>query len=328
MTMALPRGLPRWLTGLVWAWCAATAQAGMAADAAPDCPPPPEPFSAAELQAAEQVPQDHGLLWRIEKDGRVSYLYATIHLARREWALPGPQVRAAMRSVDRAAFELNLLDPEVLRRLQRAAQAPPGGPRLPAAEARQIEQAARDACVHGSLNGLRPELQVVTLVSLALRREGLDPAWGIDAGLMHRAQVSGLPIVSLETPEQQMALMVHDAPAAALAAVRQGLQELGSETSHTVVQRLVADWAGSRLDDLEAFGGWCGCLDTESDRAQHHTTVDARNPAMADRIAALHQRGQTVFAAVGALHMIGPAGLPLQMARRGFQVQYLPLDRQ
>ncbi|WP_338414630.1 TraB/GumN family protein [uncultured Sphaerotilus sp.] len=328
MTMALPRGLPRWLTGLVWAWCAATAQAGTAAGAAPDCPAAPVPFSAAELQAAEQVPQDHGLLWRIEKDGRASYLYATIHLARREWALPGPQVRAAMQAVDRAAFELNLLDPEVLRRLQRAAQARPGGPRLPAAEARQIEQAAREACVHGSLDGLRPELQVVTLVSLALRREGLDPAWGIDAGLMRRARDLGLPIVSLETPEQQMALMVHDAPSAALAAVRQGLRELGSEASRAVVQRLVTDWAEARLDDLEAFASWCGCQDSDADRAQHHTTVDARNPAMADRIAALHQRGHTVFAAVGALHMIGPAGLPQQMARRGFRVQVLPLDRQ
>ncbi|MEX8495357.1 TraB/GumN family protein [Sphaerotilus sp.] len=327
MTMAMPRGWPRWGMGFVWAWCAAAAQAGTA-DPAPDCPPAPVPFSAAELQAAEQVPQDHGLLWRIEKGGRVSYLYATIHLARREWALPGPQVRAAIQAADRVAFELNLLDPDVLHRLQRAAQRRPGAPHLPAQEARQIERAAHQACVHGGLDGLRPELQVVTLVSLALRREGLDPAWGIDTGLMRRAHDLGLPIESLETPEQQMALMVHDAPAVALAAVRQGLQELDSETSRTVVQRLVADWAGARLDDLEEFGRWCGCLDTESDRAQHHATVDARNPAMADRIAALHQRGHTVFAAVGALHMIGPTGLPQQMARRGFSVDYIPLDRQ
>lgn len=334
MGLPAPRGRPRWvrrMTGCilagVWVWCAGVAQAGVP-DPAPDCPPAPVPFSAAELQAAEQAPQDHGLLWRIEKDGRTSYLYATIHLARREWALPGPQVRAAMQAVDRAAFELNLLDPDVLHRLQRAAQRRSGVLHLPAPEARQIERAAHQACVRGSLDGLRPELQVVTLVSLALRREGLDPAWGIDVGLMRRARDRGLPIVSLETPEQQMALMVHDAPSAALAAVRQGLQELGSETSRTVVQRLVADWAEARLDDLEAFASWCNCQDTDTDRAQHHATVDARNPAMADRIAAFHQRGQTVFAAVGALHMIGPAGLPLQMARRGFSVRYIPLDRQ
>jgi uncharacterized protein YbaP (TraB family) len=318
----MAQGLFRRVAVCLWALLATAA---VAQTPAADCPPTPEPFSPAELQAEEHKQDDHGLLWRIEKDGRTSHLYATIHLARREWALPGPQVRAALQASDRAAFELNLLDPAVLDRLQRTARQRPGGPRLPPQENRQIAHAARQACVQGSLEGLRPELQVVTLVSLAMRRDGLDPAWGIDGALMRRAQALGVPIVSLETPEQQMALMVHDATGPALAAVRQGLQELHSEASRTVVQRLVRDWAEGRLADLEDFAAWCACQDTPLDRAQHHATVDARNPAMANRIAALHARGHAVFAAVGALHMVGPAGLPQQMARRGFQVQRILL---
>lgn len=310
-----------WMAGVAWALTAITAQADAIRTA---CPPAPEPFSAEELQTAPA--HDHGLLWRLDKDGRTSYLYATIHVARREWALPGPVVRAALRSVDHAAFELNLLDPDVLTRLQRAAQQPAGAARLPAEEARQIEQAARHACVQGSLDGLRPELQVVTLVSLALRGDGFDPAWGIDHWLMRQAKAQGLRLVSLETPEQQVSLMVHAQPAAVLAAVRQGLQELQGDASRAVVRRLVEAWAGSRVDELETFAQWCACQETEADRAQHRATVDARNPAMADRIAALHQRGHTVFAAVGALHMVGEAGLPQQMARRGFTVVQVPLQ--
>lgn len=297
----------------------------MARTTGSDCPPTPEPFTASELQAGEQAPDDRGLLWRIEKDGRASHLYATIHLARREWAFPGPRVRAALRASDRAAFELDLLDPVLLERLQHAAQQRPGAPRLPAQEARQIAHAARQACVHGMLDGLRPELQVITLVSLALRRDGLDPAWGIDGVLLRRARALGVPTVSLETPEQQMALLVHDSPGAALAAVRQGLQEMSSDTARAVVQRLVRGWADGQLADLEDFARWCACQDTEADRAQHLATVDARNPAMADRIAALHQSGHSVFAAVGALHMLGAEGLPQLMARRGFRVQRIPL---
>ncbi|MDZ7856404.1 TraB/GumN family protein [Sphaerotilus sp.] len=289
------------------------------------CPPAPIPFTDAERQAGEHAPQDRGLLWRIEKDGRSSHLYATIHLARREWAFPGPRVRAALAASDRAAFELDLLDPAVLERLQRAARSRPGAARLPPQEARQIAQAARQACVHGTLDGLRPELQVVTLVSLALRRGGLDPAWGIDGVLMQRAQALGVPTVSLETPELQMALLVHDTPGATLAAVRQGLAELDSATARAVAQRMVEGWAEGRLADLEDFASWCACQEHEADRIQHRATVDARNPAMADRIAALHARGHTVFAAVGALHMLGPEGLPQLMARRGFRVEAVPL---
>lgn len=320
--------LRQWIVGAACAVSALSAVMAQADSNRPACPPAPVPFSAEELQAATVSAQDHGLLWRLDKEGRSSYLYGTIHVARREWALPGPVVRTALQSVDRAAFELNLLDPDVLTRLQRAAQQRPGAPRLPAEEARQIEQAARHACVQGSLDGLRPELQVVTLVSLALRRDGFDPAWGIDHWLMQRASAQGLPIVSLETPEQQVSLMVHEQPSAVLAAVRQGLQELQGEASRAVVRRLVQAWADSRSDELETFAQWCACQDTEADRAQHRTTVDARNPAMADRLAALHHQGHTVFAAVGALHMVGQAGLPQQMARRGFTVVQIPLQRQ
>lgn len=310
-----------WMVGAAWALSVFTAQA----ESTPaTCPPVPEPFSAEELQAAPA--RDHGLLWRLDKDGRTSYLYGTIHVARREWARPGPVVRSALQSVDHAAFELNLLDPDVLARLQRAAQQPPGAPRLPAEEARQIAQAARHACVQGRLDGLRPELQVVTLVSLALRQDGFDPAWGIDHWLMREATSRGLRLVSLETPEQQVSLMVHEQPAAVLTAVRQGLRELQGESSRAVVRRLVEAWANSRTDELETFAQWCACQDTEADRAQHRATVDARNPAMADRLATLHQRGHTVFAAVGALHMVGEAGLPQQMARRGFTVVHIPLQ--
>ena len=322
----------RWLASVAWlvlvCLCPATPALARAGDGAVPCPPAPVPFTDAERQAGEHAPQDRGLLWRIEQEGRSSYLYATVHLARREWAFPGPQVRAALAASDRAAFELDLLDPDVLARLQRAARSPLGTAPLPPQEARQIAQAARQACVHGTLDGLRPELQVVTLVSLALRRDGLDPAWGIDGVLMQRAQALGVPTVSLETPELQMALLVRDTPGATLAAVRQGLAELRSTTARAVAQRLVDGWAEGRLADLEDFATWCACQESDADRAQHRATVDARNPAMADRIAALHRRGHTVFAAVGALHMLGPEGLPQLMARRGFRVERIPLERQ
>ena len=49
--------------------------------------------------------------------------------------------------------------------------------------------------------------------------------------------------------------------------------------------------------------------------------LDDRNPAMAARIDALHSGGQTVFAAVGSLHLFGPQALPALMAQRGYRVE-------
>ena len=48
---------------------------------------------------------------------------------------------------------------------------------------------------------------------------------------------------------------------------------------------------------------------------------DERNPAMAERIDALHREGQRLLVAVGALHMTGPKALPALLQARGFRVE-------
>lgn len=296
-------------------------EAPLAAEAL--CPPLAEPPAQAQWLQALPGPVDRGLLWRIEKDGRVSHLYGTVHVGRPDWISPGPQVMAALAAADRVAFELDLLDPDVLQRLQRAARAPAGQPRLPDALAERLAQQRSLACVGSLLEGLRPELQVITLVSLSLRGDGLDPAWGIDGWLARLAHVRRQTVLSLETPEQQVALLVAPRPAEVATVVRRGLDELEDPATRRVALRLAEHWAASDLAAIENFAQWCGCLESEAERQAHQTGVLARNPAMAERIATLHQRGARVFAAVGALHMTGPEGLPALLARRGFQVELL-----
>ena len=48
--------------------------------------------------------------------------------------------------------------------------------------------------------------------------------------------------------------------------------------------------------------------------------IAGRNPAMARAIVAEINAGKNVFAAVGALHMAGPKGLPQLLAQQGFKV--------
>lgn len=296
-------------------------EAPLAAEAL--CPPLAEPPAQAQWLQALPGPVDRGLLWRIEKDGRVSHLYGTVHVGRPDWISPGPQVMAALAAADRVAFELDLLDPDVLQRLQRAARAPAGQPRLPDALAERLAQQRSLACVGSLLEGLRPELQVITLVSLSLRGDGLDPAWGIDGWLARLAHARRQTALSLETPEQQVALLVAPRPAEVATVVRRGLDELEDPATRRVALRLAEHWAASDLAAIENFAQWCGCLESEAERQAHQAGVLARNPAMAERIATLHQRGARVFAAVGALHMTGPEGLPALLARRGFQVELL-----
>ena len=87
------------------------------------------------------------------------------------------------------------------------------------------------------------------------------------------------------------------------------------------MQRIAAVWAAGDLSALERWPEWCDCVDDSGDRALLRRLLDDRNAAMADRIDALHREEAPVLAAVGALHMVGPQGLPARLAARGYKVE-------
>lgn len=310
----------RWRAALAGLALLSAALLGRAAPAA-DCPPPPAPLDEAAMRLGMQQARDHGLLWRIDKDGHGSWLYGTIHVAQRDWIFPGPALMRALQQTDQLALELDPTDPEILRRLQAAMMAKPDQPALPPELARRLAAQAQAACLGDALAAMRPEMQAMTLGSMVGRRQGFEPAYGIDMFLAGMARGMHKTAVSLETPEAQMALLLHDDPAEVTQQVAEMLDELERGTALTVLQRMAQDWADSRLDDLAAYPQWCDCLNTEAQRNFNHRLLDERNQAMAPRIAALHASGQRTLVAVGALHMIGPQGLPALMRAQGFKVE-------
>ena len=122
------------------------------------------------------------------------------------------------------------------------------------------------------------------------------------------------------TSEQKQALVPSD-PAEAVAMVEQTLDQLDSQLSRRVLERLIQAWEQGDLGALERYEDWCECAATDDERAYLRRLNDERNGPLAERIAALHRQGRRVFAAVGALHMTGPAALPRLLADRGFKVE-------
>jgi hypothetical protein len=100
-----------------------------------------------------------------------------------------------------------------------------------------------------------------------------------------------------------------------------GLEELESDRARTVLKRLAAAWVNSDYLELDHYEDWCECLKTEIERKIMKRLLDERNPAMAERVDALHQSGKQVFVAVGSMHMFGPVGLPALLEKRGYKVE-------
>lgn len=299
-------------------WLAALGLA-LAAHAFADtpCPPPPAQPSAAQLQAAQRHARDHGLLWRISKGGRESWLFGTLHVGRLEWSQPGPQLRQALAGSDVLALELDPADPALPAQLQEAMRrAPAPDPAL----RQRLQQQATAACLpEGALQGLPPTLQLMTLTLLQARHDALDAAFGQEQMLAAAARAAGLRIVALESAQQQIDLLL----SADAALVDEALDQLEAGRSRALMRRLAQAWADGDLQMLERYEQWCECADTEVQRAWLHQLNDARNASLAAGIDALHAAGNKVFAAVGALHMTGAQGLPRLLQERGYTVQRL-----
>ena len=294
--------------------------AGLHAQTPASCPPTAEAFTPEQLQAGLRNARDRGFLWRITRDGRSSWLYGTVHAAKRDWMFPGPKVTQALQASDTVALELDMLDPDIGQRLGAGMAARRSAP-LPEPLQKRLAALAEAECIPAQmLAPLSPELQVATLTVLVARRDGIDPSYGIDTFLSGFGRGAGKAVVSLETPEQQLRALQMPNPQAALDFVDSGLKDLESGRARPLVLRLTQIWADADLDTLSRYETWCECLKTEADRAQQLRVLDERNPPLADAVAALHAAGKNVFAAVGSLHMIGPLGLPALMAQRGFSV--------
>ncbi len=300
--------------------------APLLAAAQDDCPPPPAPPSAEALAQAQREARDRGFLWRIEKDGRSSWLYGTVHLARLEWLFPGPRVREAFARSDTLALELDLLDAETQKRLAAGTAARPG--EALAGELRQrIERRARLECAPAAaIAPLKPEFQVAALSMLAGRRLGLEPGYGIDAALAALARREGKPVLALESAEDQLRALGAGSRAERAELVKGALDELDSGRAQALLGLTARAWANGDHALLERHDQWCECRNTPAEAAALRRLLDARHPAMAARLDALHGGGREVFAAVGSLHLIGPRGLPALMAQRGYRVERIVLE--
>lgn len=291
------------------------AMAGAAADAPHACPPPPP------VQASTAPARDRGLLWRITRDGRTSWLYGTLHVGKPAWSRLGPRVAGAFAASDVLAVEIDPGDPTLPQALSEpatsAAAATP-----PALLRARLAQAYERACLPpDALAALHPVLQGAFLTAAEARWLGMDTRYAAEHLLLAQARASGRPVVALETAAQQKAALVPADTAAGWVLLDQSLRQLEDKSGRRVLARLSQAWEGGDLSRIGQYEDWCECAAGRRDRAFLRRLNDDRNPALADGIAAQHGRGLRVFAAVGALHMTGPQALPRLLAQRGFVVE-------
>ncbi len=274
--------------------------------------------SAQQISAARSNTRDRGALWSITKDGRTSYLYASIHLGKLDWIFHGAQVMKAFEQTDALALEIDLLDPALMQRsdaLQKQKSL-----KLPADVQRRLRTQFLQACLPvKQMEAMHPVLQAFTLQIMGARHEGLDMAYGQEIALSALARQSKKKIISLETVDIQMNALLPSDSKESIAIVEQMLKQLESGSYKSMFAQIAGYWESGNLEQIARYEEWCQCMSTELERNYLRRLNDGRNPRMADRIASEHTT-QSMFIAVGMLHMAGPQSLPKLLQERGFNV--------
>lgn len=296
--------------------------AAKTAKAPASCPPLPAPFSNELFSRAAEHAADRGFLWKITKGDHSSYLYGSFHAGKAEWMAPGPMVREALEATDVTGIEINPLDPDIQREMATVTQGVKR--RLPPELQQRLKTRWLADCLpEAALGSAPPEIQALSLTFLAGRRDGLQPSFGTEILLALLARETQRPVVSLESASGQLAVLLGSNDAEAANLVNRTLSEIERGQTRRLLNRVGQIWEQGDFEALEHYADWCDCLQTALDRSQMKKLMEDRNPALADRVDGLHAEGRRVFAAVGSLHMVGPAGLPALLAQRGYQVERL-----
>lgn len=292
-----------------------------------------EPEAArAVLAEADAVPNGQGRFWKVERPGTApSYLFGTFHVADAVEGVPD-DVWLALDQARIAVFEVTLSDEESLE--GRMASDPsfvldqdarPFSERMSGADLERVEAAFASRGIAVSVaEKLQPWMQIslITFPPCQLRQVERG-AKMLDVVLAERAVAKGIPEKGLERAvealESLSRLSVDDQTRLIIAAGR------SADIDEDLFITNLALYHRGQIALIERFNDWVAQrympdLDLPAVNKRLLTDLlDGRNANWMPILLPEIERGNA-FVAVGALHLVGEAGLVALLKRAGYSL--------
>jgi uncharacterized protein YbaP (TraB family) len=327
----------RVLRFMIWLALAAAGLAfGVAsASAAPVCQgrdlsndPSVKPDFAAH---ADELFNGEGLLWRIDRPGLApSYLFGTIHSTNAEAVALARDAAVYIKGAHAVATELGgVLDAqqkiEMGAAMLKAALSPAEDTIAGAFGAEDVERIDAFVAERGYPQAMAHHLKLWFLAAAtslpACESEGaLAGLPEVDQLIAETAKALGVPILALETVDEQLSSLSGVSPeiAAALLGAAARLPSLNDDSYVTLLALYKQKRPARAVAILDALPGL-----TPQERAADaeflRVLLIGRNETMMERAAPLLAKGGA-FIAVGALHLPGKGGLIERARAAGYQV--------
>ncbi len=267
--------------------------------------------------------QSRPLLWRVDGFGRHGWLFGSLHFGKADFYPLPVAVRHAFAAADTLAVEINLLahDPAVAgeRLRQLGFYARPGEDlrhALSAAGWRRLAHAARQLGLPlDYLQRQRPWLAALTLSDQLFQQAGLSGQLGSDMHFLQQARERGMPVVELESLQQQLDLLATLPRGEQLALLGQTLSD--THQGEDYVDQVVNAW---RQGDIAALDRLVNPSPDPASQRLYKALLKQRNGHMAAAIEQLLVAGKAPFVVVGAGHLVAGDSVVQQLRRRGYRV--------
>jgi hypothetical protein len=288
-------------------------------------------LKAARAARADELTDGQGLLWRVERDGLApSYLFGTIHstddgaaaIARRAAAVAAKAAVVATElggpfdAVDRGALAAKLLAAAIDRDDDTFA------PDLVGATGASVEDLV---AAHGVPKEMAHHLKLWFLaasVEAPLCEQAREQAAlpEVDEIVAEAGAAAKIPVVGLETADEQLAALAAAPPALAATLLKTSarLPELDDDAYATMV-RLYRDGRPAEMIAVVDALPELTAEERAAERRFDDLLLIGRNETMAERAAPLLAKGGA-FVAVGALHLPGKGGLIARCRALGYRV--------
>jgi len=267
--------------------------------------------------------EDRGVLWTVQGRENTVYLLGSVHVLRPGDAGLPRAALDAYADAEQLVMEIDLDDastgdPLAIAQQMQASAALPAGQSLQSVLGSDYAEVARRAGEAGldlaMFDRFQPWFVATLLLQLELAKRGFDPALGIEQQLAGRAVADRKPIMGLETPAQQFAVLSGLSLTDQKRFLLMTLDE--SAQADVELEQLLAAWRKGDTSALAAL------LSDEFERFPqlYRPLTEDRNRAWVGQLVDLLDDRDDYLVVVGALHLVGRNSVVELLRQRGHTV--------
>ena len=282
-------------------------------------------LAAALIASSASAQSGHPLtLWAVDGRANTVFILGSVHLLReQDHPLPS-MIDEAYAEAESIVMEIDMddLDPIAMQTLITQLGRLTDGRTLadimgPDLYAEAQKAAATMDIPLDLLAKTEPWLAAITIEQMALARIGFNPRFGIEMHVMSKAAQDGKSIDGFETIDEQLGFLDGLSIESQRDLLMQTLSE-GAEIED-MMDALITAWRHGDVDFFEEHV----LVEMQAYPELYRAIVADRNERWVDRIDQLLEHEDDYLVIVGALHLVGPDGVPTLLEERGEQVRQL-----